>query len=259
MSEIKIQCDGTIFLRYSELNEFQDDIKTISRSNIEKLKSSIIDDGFKAPIFVWKNNNKYYLLDGHQRKKALAELNEDFGIPEIPCVEVFAKSRKEAKANVLLFTSQHGEFDTKKLDLYIQKYKINPGNIVLRKSQLQLGKSLETIYTQKIKPPTYEPTGKKPKIKDLCDQSKVNQLIEKINESNVSAAEKQFLIMAAYRHTVFSYQDIAEYYAQSEKEMQELMEDSALIIIDFNKAIANGYVTLSEEVAAQYMEENEDE
>ena len=62
--------------------------------------------------------------------------------------------------------------------------------------------------------------------------------------------------MAAYRHTKFNYKNIAEYYAQSSKEMQELMEDSALVIIDFNKAIENGYVKLSEEISNQYKTEH---
>jgi len=34
------------------------------------------------------------------------------------------------------------------------------------------------------------------------------------------------------------------------------MENSALVIIDFNKAIENGYVKLSEEIANQYRKQN---
>jgi hypothetical protein len=56
------------------------------------------------------------------------------------------------------------------------------------------------------------------------------------------------LIEAAKRHTVFNYRLIAEYYATASKEMQGLMERSALVIIDINNAIANGYVKLSERV-----------
>ena len=38
--------------------------------------------------------------------------------------------------------------------------------------------------------------------------------------------------------------------------MQELMERSALVIIDFEKAIQLGYVKLCEEIRAQYLEEH---
>ncbi len=107
-------------------------------------------------------------------------------------------------------------------------------------------------YTKKIEVPKYLPTGEKPKIDELLNKEKVNNFILKIKESAISKDEKDFLIMAAYRHTKFNYKNIAEYYAHADKEMQELMEDSALVIIDFNKALENGYVNLSEEISNQY-------
>ena len=62
--------------------------------------------------------------------------------------------------------------------------------------------------------------------------------------------------MAATRHYVFNYKYIAEYYAQAPKEVQELMEDSALVIIDYEDAIAKGYVELSKTL--QELTENEE-
>ena len=41
--------------------------------------------------------------------------------------------------------------------------------------------------------------------------------------------------------------------------MQELMEESALVIIDFEKAIQNGYVKLCEEIRNQYLQEYPDD
>jgi len=69
-------------------------------------------------------------------------------------------------------------------------------------------------------------------------------LKRKIEISNVSEEEKKFLTMAATRHLQFNYSLIAEYYAHASKEMQELMEQSALVIIDFEDAIKNGYTQL---------------
>ena len=60
--------------------------------------------------------------------------------------------------------------------------------------------------------------------------------------------EKEFLRLAATRHIVFNYARIADYYAHSNKEVQKLMEESALVIIDINDAIANGYVKLSKNI-----------
>ena len=47
---------------------------------------------------------------------------------------------------------------------------------------------------------------------------------------------------------MFNYRNIAEYYAHATPEMQQLMEKSALVIIDVDNAIANGYATLMADV-----------
>ena len=101
------------------------------------------------------------------------------------------------------------------------------------------------IYTTKIQIPQYIPSNKKPNIGELVNIEKYSKLIRDINESNVSEEEKEFLKFAATRHIIFNYNKIADYYAHSSKEMQELMEKSALVILDINDAIANGYVKLS--------------
>ena len=102
----------------------------------------------------------------------------------------------------------------------------------------------ENNYTAKINIPQYEIKGAQPNILELVNQSKFYELKRNIQSSNVSEAEKRFLYMAATRHLQFNYSLIAEYYAHASKEMQELMEQSALVIIDFEDAIKNGYTQL---------------
>ena len=97
-------------------------------------------------------------------------------------------------------------------------------------------------YSRSTNIPQYEIKGEKPHIDELCKNQKVIQLLKHIDESNVSEEEKKFLRKAAYRHYVFNFDKIAEYYPHASKEMQELMEESALVIIDINDAIMNGYV-----------------
>lgn len=117
----------------------------------------------------------------------------------------------------------------------------------------------EKLYTAKIQIPIYEPKNKKPHILELFDDSKTKRLITEIQCANITDEEKHFLTEAAKRHTVFNYQRIADYYAHSNKEVQHLMERSALIIIDFEKAIEFGFVRLSNEIANNYLEEYPDE
>lgn len=110
-------------------------------------------------------------------------------------------------------------------------------------------------YSSKIEAPIYEPKYKKPHILELYDKQKTTRLIREIEQSNIPIDEKLFLIEAARRHTVFNYEKIADYYAHSSKEVQNLMEKSALVIIDFEKAIQLGYVKLCDEIRTQYLEQ----
>jgi hypothetical protein len=110
-------------------------------------------------------------------------------------------------------------------------------------------------YSTKIESPIYEPKNVKPHILELCDKSKTHRLIREIDMSNLPIEEKNFLIDASKRHSVFNYEKIADYYAHSSKEMQNLMERSGLVIIDFEKAIQYGYVKLCDEIRKQYLEE----
>lgn len=104
-------------------------------------------------------------------------------------------------------------------------------------------------YTGKTNVPQYEVSGEPTLIEELCDFSKRNALVEEIEESSLGEKEKAFLKAAADRHVVFNYRKIAEYYANADEEMQNLMERSALVIIDYDDAIANGYAVLSKKIA----------
>lgn len=110
-------------------------------------------------------------------------------------------------------------------------------------------------YSKKIEAPVYEPKNEKPETASLVSQEKTNDLIRAIEQSDISQIDKDFLKTAALRHLVFDYEKIADYYANSTSEVQQLMEDSALVIIDFNKAIEGGYVELMEEISKLYAEE----
>lgn len=103
-------------------------------------------------------------------------------------------------------------------------------------------------YSKKIQAPQYLPSNIKPQLGECFNSLKYGKLINHINNSSVTEEEKQFLRFAATRHIVFNYSKIADYYAHSNAEMQELMEESALVILDIDDAIANGYVKLSKDI-----------
>lgn len=113
----------------------------------------------------------------------------------------------------------------------------------------------EGKYTKKIEAPIYEPSHAKPHLLLLRDEGKTKSLIREIDSSSLPDNEKAFLRAAATRHTVFNYENIADYYAHSNPEMQRLMEKSALVIIDFDSAIEHGFVKLCDNIRQQYLEE----
>lgn len=115
-------------------------------------------------------------------------------------------------------------------------------------------------YTQNIKAPIYEPKGERPNISELIDRTKTDTLIADIKKAGLPSEVSSFLISAAERHTVFNFSRIAEWYCHADPKTQDLMERSALVIIDFNKAIENGFVHMTNQIAkiveAEEMEAN---
>lgn len=108
--------------------------------------------------------------------------------------------------------------------------------------------NLTDKYSHKCTAPQYNPSSVEPSIAELYSSEKYKILLQSINNSNVPDDVKAFLRLAATRHIVFNYAKIADYYAHADSITQELMEQSALVIIDVNDAISNGYVKLSKTV-----------
>ena len=119
--------------------------------------------------------------------------------------------------------------------------------------------AIEGKYTSSIEAPIYEPKHTKPHLELLCDTTLTKALIREIDAATISDQEKEFLRAAAWRHAVFHYERIADYYAHAGVETQRLMERSALVIIDFDQAVERGFVRLCSDIRAQYYEEFSDD
>ena len=270
MKEIRVTAHGADILPIDALIEFQGALKTITRANLDKLKRSILKHGFTAPIFVWKGVD-YHILDGHQRLKALIELRQEgYNIPLLPVVYIDADSEEHAKEKLLYITSQYGDFTTEGFESFIDGMDFSFDDIRLTDGDFfspdvpsefeeSNNEDEDDLYTKKIDGPIYEPKNEKPQVADLFDNDKCRRLTEEIQSSDIPDDDKAFLVEAAKRHIVFNYRNIADYYAHSGKDTQELMEKSGLVIIDFDKAIEYGYVKLSKDMAGYYGEDYPDE
>lgn len=99
----------------------------------------------------------------------------------------------------------------------------------------------DSPYQDAINVPQYQVVGEQPEIKELYKTDKYQELLSQISKANLPDDVKTFLELAASRHIVFNYKHIAEYYPHVSAEIQQLMEASALVIIDAENAIKNGY------------------
>lgn len=109
---ISIRCAGSRSLDLNEINEFQGDLKDLSKENYERLKNIILKHGYSFATHVWQNpeDGKWMTIDGHQRTRVLKMLrDEGFFVPPLPVVEVQADSWLQAKEKILAGTSQYGE------------------------------------------------------------------------------------------------------------------------------------------------------
>lgn len=126
MEEIKITCIAADTMSIDEILEFQGNIKRLTKENREKLKKSILRNGFSAPIFIWRNGKENFILDGHQRTKTLKAMRkEGYIIPPVPVAFIEAESESRAKEKLLAITSQYGDFDLSELENWVVDIDIN--------------------------------------------------------------------------------------------------------------------------------------
>jgi len=118
---IKIACEGNTSIPVEKLMDFQEGLKTLDDSRYAKLRDSIAMNGFIAPFFVWVRGGRSYILDGHQRAKAIARMKEEgWEIPKaFPACVVEAASKAEAKRKLLAITSRYGDFDMEALVAFV--------------------------------------------------------------------------------------------------------------------------------------------
>jgi hypothetical protein len=209
------------------------------------------------------------LIDGHLRAETAADAK----------VPVLILDVTEAEADKILATldplAAMADSDAAKLDELLRS--VDTGSEALQQmlaataaqaglydtlggdstQQENASEESENPYTDKVTVPPYEITGPKPALSEIYDDAKCQKLIAAIDAADLPDDEKHFLRAAAYRHVVFNFQEIANYYAHSDADTQQLMEDSALVIVDFDKAIQNGWTRLSQSLDAVYSEEKE--
>lgn len=246
----------------SSLIPYANNARTHSEQQVAQIAGSIREFGFNNPVLIDENST---IIAGHGRVLAAVKL----GLDQVPCIRLSHLNESQRKAYILadnkialnagwnneLLKVEFEELQRMGFDIDLIGFDIKEiEEFMPSDNQSSDG---ENPYTGKIDVPVYEPKGDKPPIEELFNDEKAMDLIESIKQSALNEKEKQFLMAAASRHIVFHYDKIANFYAHSSKECQELMENSALVIIDFDKAIENGFVALTKDIdeVVEYDEE----
>lgn len=97
------------------------------------------------------------------------------------------------------------------------------------------------LYSNKIKLPIFDPTGKQVTLEECVNVDQFVKYMDEIDkyksENKINEQQYKFLKLAASRFIVFNFENIAEYFCQTNSDMQKIMQDLALVLIDYDNAL----------------------
>lgn len=225
------------------------------RGDLDAIERSYREFGQRRPIvFQTRDGVKTVLAGNHQ----LMVARDRLGWGRVAAVSADDLSAEEAQAFILADNrvSDLGTYDDDDLlallsslddgALEVSGYSKEDVNALLEETS----KDRRDEYSQKVESPIYEPKmAAAPPVADLVDGDKADELLAEIEAAaDLPDEVASFLRFAAERHRVFKFDLIAEFYAHSEPGVQRLMENSALVIIDFDRALELGFVKLTDSI-----------
>lgn len=231
-----------VILKLSEIIPYERNPRK-NDAAVEDLAESIRQVGYRQRIVVDENN---VILAGHTRLKALqklgweeAEVQRELGMTE------------EQKRKYRLLDNKVAEksgWDYELLDWELEDLDFEGYDFGFEIPEMDFEEEEKTDddkYTDVVNIPQYIPKDECPEIDELFDIEKYKELMSAIKKADIPKETAEFLKYAAARHIGFNYKRIADFYAHQDAEVQKLMEESALVIIDVDDAIRNGFTQLS--------------
>ena len=239
-----------IYKPVSELVFYAQNARLHSEEQVKQIIRSIQRFGWTNPVLIDEEGE---IIAGHGRIMAADEME----LEQIPCITLAGLSTDEKKAYRIADNKipLNSGWDDELLKLELAELIDSDFDISLTGfSELELEGLInapeiakeESLYTGKIESPIYEPTGDKPAVNELYDESKALELAGNIKSAGLAEEIEQFLLSAAEGHTVFDFSRIADYHAHAPENVQALFEESALVIIDAGQAIENGLAHMTQ-------------
>ena len=159
-NQILIACHGADSLPLDAIEEFQGNLKKRTKSDIEKIITSILAFGFSFPFFVWNGDGHNHCLDGHGRIQALSELRRrGVDLPLFPVAYIDAKDEAEAKQKLLRLNSQYGKMTVDSVLEFTDGLEVNFEELALSSGTLEFSQSIDkpsgenesdVVYHEKI-------------------------------------------------------------------------------------------------------------
>jgi hypothetical protein len=208
-------------------------------------------------VLVYPHGGKYVIIGGNMRYQALKEL----GYKEAICKVLPENTTPEQlQAYTIKDNAGFGEWDFDLLandwdaDL-LDLWGVDVPEVDTEVSEEEEG---DSNYSRKIEIPIYTPSETEATFSEMYDTKTYDNLCRDIEAADLPKEVADFLKFGAMRHVKYNYEKIADFYARADKKVQLLMEDSALVIIDFDKAIERGFVEVTERLRQQYYHERKE-
>lgn len=238
----------------NELHPY-DNNPRVNDEAVELVANSIREFGFKVPVVIDAAGT---IVCGHTRVKAVKRLYGDDCV--VPCIVADDLTPEQIRAFRLADNkvAEKAGWDEGKLAEELSFLsRLDMSAFGFEEPDLEGGES-QNEYTNKVEIPKYEAKEEfAPELSELYDRTKQKALSDAIRQAPIPDDIKGFLEVASYRHIVFDYGRIAEYYCHASKDVQRLMEDSALVLIDFDRAIELGYVAMKKAMDEDLGEDGE--
>lgn len=233
----------TLAVKLSDIKPNTANPRTISKDKLDKLVNSIKSFPEMRDVREIVVNKDMVILGGNMRYQAMMAA----GLTETT-VKIVDWTEAKQKEFIIKDNIESGDWNYDTLANEWDAQQLNDWGLDMS----FLNNKEDETYTKELGDIHYKPSDTKPGVENLYDRTKADALIKELEQLHDDAQLPDdvfnFLILAAGRHIVFDYAKIADFYAHSPQDIQKLFEKSALVLIDYNNAINNGYVELSKKI-----------
>jgi hypothetical protein len=261
MAKIKDRVKELRWVKASELIPHPENWREHPPAQQEAMKGVLAEIGFANAVIARETPEGLQLIDGHLRQDIMpssqkipvlvVDVTDDEANKMLLTLDPMAGMAEPNQALLQGLLERHA-FESDAVNELLEQLSIN-GRGLLESHQPEANP-----YSHIVDTPIYEPTGPQPAISELTDRSTADDLINEIKQAELPADIEAFLLDAAERHVGFIFERIANYYAHAPENIQALMERSALVIIDYDQAIANGFVRLKDDLDTAFAEDYPD-